>query len=386
MEKRILVLGGGIGGITVAKELSRKIGNEDGINLAKILIFEREKQNLYYPSLTWVMVGEREPEQIIRNTEAVELNGVEVVFGEIEKIDPQKKEVISNGRSYVGDYLVISLGMAQSDSFGLTKIGHNFYTLEGASSFYDRLQDFEGGKIGIVISSVPYKSPVAPYEAAMLIENYIREQGLEDKTEIFLYSPEERPMPYASDEISGQVEKIMASKGIQYKPNHRLISIDGKELEFKNSTGESSFNKFDLMAFTPNHECPQVIKEAELSGDSGWIEVVRASLQSRFDGVFALGDIAHVLSEKGKVLPKAGIFAQHQAEVIANNIARKLAGKEPNKSFKGEGKYMMDQGGNGASKIGGDFYHSDIDLYQSNALRYWEKVIREKSWFLKNFS
>ena len=96
MKPTILVLGRRHGGVHAAKELSREIGNEDKINLAKILVFERRKKSLYAPSLTWLMVGKREQDDIYRELSKIEYNGVEVVEGEVEKVDPKAKTVTSN--------------------------------------------------------------------------------------------------------------------------------------------------------------------------------------------------------------------------------------------------------------------------------------------------
>ncbi|MEX2603283.1 MAG: FAD/NAD(P)-binding oxidoreductase, partial [Gracilimonas sp.] len=264
MSKTILVLGGGIGGINTAKELSKKIGNEEGINLANILVFEREEKNVYQPSLTWLMVGKRKEEQLYRDTKDIEVGGIEVVFGDIEKADPQNLSVSVNGKTYKGDYMVVSLGIEEGDDHGLSEAGHNFYSLDGANEFYEDLKDFKGGKIVITVPSLPFKSPVAPYEAAMLVEDYIREKGLRDETEICLYTPESEPMGFAGEEISDNVMKLMAERGIHYMAGFELSSASGKTLTFKDSSGESKTVEFDLMAFTPKHKCPTVIEETGL--------------------------------------------------------------------------------------------------------------------------
>ncbi|MGM0546554.1 MAG: NAD(P)/FAD-dependent oxidoreductase [Bacteroidota bacterium] len=384
MEPTILVLGGGIGGISVARELSRKIGNEDGINLARILVFEKEERSLFAPSLTWMMVGKREEKQIYGDLSNVELGGIEVIHGEIESIDPENKTVISNGTEYKGDYMVISLGTKLTDTHGLSQYGHNFYTPGGASSFYEDLKQFDSGEIAVVVSSLPHKSPVAPYEAALLIDDFIREKEIRDKTEITLYTPESQPMDFASKEISQKVHQLMKEKGINYKPEYELVSAGENSLIFSTPDKETVEATSDLLAFTPEHTSPDIIQEAGLTGKSGWVEVDDQTLQTSYENIYAIGDIISLPIGDGKTMPKAGVFAQYQADTVAHNIARMLRGKKPNKSFEIKGSYILDQG-NKASKVDGDFGSEDLSIKTSSMIRHWEKVITEKTWFLKNF-
>lgn len=384
MKPTILVLGGGIGGVHAAKELSREIGNEDGINLAKILVFERKKKSLYAPSLTWLMVGKREPEDIYRELSKIEFNGIEVIEGEIEKVDPGAKTVTSNGKTYQGDYIIISLGVAQNNSANLIPAGHNFYTVEGAQSFYKELKSFNGKKISILVSSRPYKSPVAPYEAAMLVDNYLRENNRRDDVEIHLYTPEDKPMPFANPEISSRVLELMNNKKIQYHPNHQFIEAKQDQVVFITGSDDTVSVEPGLLAYTPKHTAPNVLAEAGMIGESGWVEPDHDTLETDYENVYAIGDVIELSAEKNQPMPKAGVFAQHQAEVVAHNIARKISGKSPNRTFKYKGSYILDSGDK-ADKISGDFEMGGEQSSKVGALRHWEKVLTEKAWFLSNF-
>ncbi|WP_372638607.1 NAD(P)/FAD-dependent oxidoreductase [Fodinibius sp.] len=384
MKPTILVLGGGIGGVSTARELSRQIGNEDGINLARILVFEKEKSSLYAPSLTWMMVGKREEGQVYGDLSNVELGGIEVIYGEIASIDPENRTVTSNDREYKGDYMVISLGTKLTDTHDLSRYGHNFYTSAGASSFYEDLKKFGGGEIAVVVSSLPHKSPVAPYEAALLIEGYTREKEIRQNTNITLYTPEPEPMDFASKEISEKVRRLMNDKGINYKPEHELTSSGKNSLTFSTPEGTTAAAPFDLLAFTPKHTSPDIIQEAGLTGTSGWVEVDKQSLETSYENVYAIGDIISFPIGDGKMLPKAGVFAQYQADTVAHNIARMLRGEKPNKAFEAKGSYILDQGDK-ASKVDGSFEAENLNIKTSSMIRHWEKVLTEKTWFLKNF-
>ena len=387
MSKTILVAGAGTGGIITAKELSKKIGGKN-----KILLFEKEEKNVFAPSLLWLMVGKRKPKQVYRNSRKIAGAGIEVIIGEIEKVNPEQITVTVNGQEYKGDYMVISLGVEQIAEHNLNNYGHDFYTLDGAAKFNEQLQNFKAsveqgrnsGKIAIVVSALPFKCPAAPYEAAMLVENFIRKKGLTDKTEVSLYVPEPGPMGVAGKELSGSVRQMVEMKGVKYFPEYLLTSATDRTLTFNNDKTVG----YDLMAFTPKHQCPRVIRETALVGKSGWIEVNRNTMETGFPDVYAIGDITFIPLEMGKPLPKAGVFAHYQAETVAHNIAKKIAGKIPDKTFNGDGQCFLEMGDGKAGYAGGNFYGSPLPVVKMKKpgyLWHWAKVWFEKYWFFKYF-
>lgn len=384
MSTTILVLGAGTGGIITARELCRKVCNNRKKNSVKIIVFEKEEKNVFAPSLLWLMVGKRKPKQVYRNTGKIARNGIEVISGVIEKVNPEERSVTVNGNEYRGDYMVISLGVEQSPEHNLNDYGHDFYTLAGATECNERLKNFKGGKIAVVIPSLPFKCPAAPYEAAMLIESFIRKKGLSNTTEVSLYSPEPGPMPVAGKELSGAVKQMIEMKGIKYFPEHQLSSATGTTLTFTNGLTVN----YDLLAYTPKHQCPSVIKETALIGKSGWIEVDRNTMETGFPDVYAIGDITFIPLEMGRPLPKAGVFAHFQAETVAHNIAGKIAGRVPDKTFNGEGQCFLESGGGKAGYAGGNFYGSPLPVVKMKKTGYrwhWVKVMFEKYWFYKYF-
>jgi sulfide:quinone oxidoreductase len=384
MATTILVLGAGTGGIITAMELNKTVGNDGEINPVKILAFEKEEKNVFAPSLLWLMVGKRKPKQVFRNTRKIACDGVEVVIGEIERVNPEQISITVKGQEYKGDYMVISLGVEQVPEYNLNSYGHDFYTLDGATDFNEQLQNFKGGKIAVLVPSLPFKCPAAPYEAAMLIGSYIRKKGLGNKTEISLYTPEPGPMGVAGKELSGAVRQMVEMKGIKYFPEHQLTSATDKTLTFSN--GKTA--DFDLLTYTPKHQCPSVIKATALAGKSGWIEVDRHTMETNFPNVYAIGDITFIPLEMGKPLPKAGVFAHYQAETVAHNIAQKIAGKPSDKTFNGDGQCFLELGDGKAGYAGGNFYGSPLPVVKMKKPGYfwhWTKVWFEKYWWFRYF-
>jgi sulfide:quinone oxidoreductase len=384
MNPTILVLGGGIGGIRTARKLATKLGNEEGVRVGRILVFEKEPLSLYYPSLTWLMVGKRQPYQVQQDLSKSEREGLEIVYGDIQKIDPTAKSVTVNGTTFAGDYMILSLGTEQTARPELATVGHNFYTVQGAESFFKQLDKLSSGHIAVVVSSLPHKSPVAPYEAALLIDNYLEDKGIRAEFDISLVTPETKPMEFTSLEVSEKIKELLASKGIRYTPNFTFSEAMGSQLVFKNATGASFELTADLMAFTPDHVCPKVVVDSGLSGTSGWVETDHTYMKTSFEGVYAIGDITSFILPNGKELPKAGIFAEQQADVVAHNISRLIQGHNPDAEFSATGGYILDSGSS-ASKVSGDFDEVNVAMGNHLGLRHWEKVLMEKTWFLKNF-
>ncbi|PKP29242.1 MAG: NAD(P)/FAD-dependent oxidoreductase [Bacteroidetes bacterium HGW-Bacteroidetes-18] len=379
MNKTILILGAGTGGIITAKELSKKVGNK-----SKIILFEKEEKNVFEPSLLWLMVGKRKPQQVYRSTNKLASADIEIVIGEIENVNPENISVTVKGKEYNGDYMVISLGVEQLTEYNLNQYGHDFYTLDGATKFNEELQNFKGGKIVILVPSLPFKCPAAPYEATMLVESYIRKKGLSSKTEVFHFTPEPGPMGVAGKELSGAVKQIVEKKGIKYFPEYQLTSATEKKLVFSN--GKTI--EYDLLAYTPKHQCPKVIANTVLVGKSGWVEANRNTMETNFDNVYAIGDITFIPLELGKPLPKAGVFAHYQAEIVAHNIAQKINEKNDFKTFNGDGQCFLEIGDGKAGYAGGNFYGSPLPIVKMKKPGYfwhWTKIWFEKYWFFKYF-
>lgn len=382
MSTTILILGGGTGGLMTAHFLRKKLGSN-----CRIIVFEKEEKNVFAPSLLWLMVGKRKTKDVYRSTKQIAKKGIELVLGNIEKIDPENKSVLVNGKEYKGDYLIVSLGAAQQEVPALSGKGFDFFSLDGAANFYDALQQFNGGKIAVLISSLPFKCPAAPYEAAMLIESFIRKKGLSNKTEISLYTPEPAPMPVAGKDLGNAVTMMLRERGINYFPQHQLTVAAENTLTFI-STGGSRTVEYDLLAYTPEHHCPSVIKATPLVGKSGWIEVNRSTMETDFPDVYAIGDITLIPLELGKPLPKAGVFAHYQAKVVANNIAEKIKGSSKMKTFDGSGQCFIEMGDGKAGYAGGNFYGLPLPLVKMRKPGYWwhlTKVMFEKYWFFKYF-
>jgi len=350
-SKTVIVLGGGVGGLIAANELRKKLPRPH-----RVVIIERAKRHLYPPALLRLMVGERTPESIGRDLRELLLPGIEVIQGEVASLQPELRRVVVGGAATSADYLVISVGaeMVPDTVPSLASAGHNLYTPAGAAGLRDALAAFRGGRMALVVSKPPYRCPAAPYEAAMLLEHYFRKRGIREKVTIDVYAGEPGPMGVAGPLVSAAVRDMITQKGIRYSPNHHLDRANSAAglLYFQN--GRTA--QYDLLTFVAPHRVPRLAIRAGLAKESGWIEVDRLTMETRFPGVFAIGDIIEILLKVGKPLPKAGVFAQAQAMVVAHNIAVAVTGQGAKKQFDGHGECFIEMGDGIAGYSAGNFY------------------------------
>jgi sulfide:quinone oxidoreductase len=376
--KTILILGGGVGGVATARALRKRLPRQH-----RIVLVDRERDHVFAPSLLWLMVGQRTVNAITRPLPRLARKGIDVRIGNVDRIDPDRRLVTVAGNERSADYLVITLGADLSPELipGLAHAGHNFYTSSGAQSLRTALETLRSGRIVVLTAAPAYKCPAAPYEGAMLIDGWYRKHGLRDRVQIDVYAAEPTPMGVAGPHVSSAVTQLLAAKGIPYHPEHQVTTVDAdrKRLTFANGTQVD----FDLLAYVPPHRAPAVIRESGLTSESGWMSVDRHTLQTRWPNVYAIGDVVSIPLALGKPLPKAGVFAHREAEVVAQNIAHAIAGEDQAARFDGHGECFIEIGDGKAGFGGGDFYAEPkpaVTLRQPSWRWHLGKVWVEKSW------
>ncbi len=382
--KTVVILGGGVGGIVAANELRARLGSGH-----RVVLVERNAEHAFAPSFLWLMTGDRRLDQIRRPLRNLLDKGVELKLGSVEAIDLVGRNVVTSARDVAFDYLVIALGaeLAPESVTGLAEASETFYTANGAARLYEKLKDFQGGSIAVVVAGMPYKCPAAPYEGAMLIADYFQRRGIRDKVKVHLYTPEPQPMPVAGPELGQAVQQLLKSKGVEFHPLHALAKVDvaAKTLVFQ----QAALGPYDLIVAIPPHRAPKVIQQTGLVNPAGWIPVNPQTMTSSAERVFAIGDVTAVpIPGRWKpdvplLLPKAGVFANAQAEVVAARIADEVEGRHPARTFGGDGYCMLEAGGGIAGFAAGNFYAQpapEVRLQQAGRSWHMGKVLLEKWW------
>ncbi|MBA3903698.1 MAG: pyridine nucleotide-disulfide oxidoreductase [Rhodocyclaceae bacterium] len=383
MSRTALVLGAGLGGLVAAESLRKLLPKSD-----RVIAVDRVADHFFPPSLLWLMVGERAPADFSRPLARLAARGVEFRQGSVTRIDPAGRQVEIDGQAIGADALVVALGAEYAPETipGLSEGGLTFYTLEGAAAVRDALAEFTGGRIVILTAAPMYKCPAAPYEAALLVEDFLRRRGLRDSTTIKFFAAEPQPMAVAGPEVGAAVRGMIEARGIAYHPEHQVKTVDSvaRRIDFANGVSAD----FDLLLYVPPHRAPAVAREAGLTNEAGWIPVDRHTLQTKFDGVFAIGDITTIPLKMGRPLPKAGVFAHGQAETVAANIAHAWTGKGQSRRFDGYGMCFIEAGGGRAGIGKGNFYAEptpQVEVRGPSLMWHAGKILYEKYWLYRRF-
>jgi sulfide:quinone oxidoreductase len=382
-SKTALVLGGGLGGLVAANRLRKLLPARH-----RVVLVDRERQHVFQPSLLWLAVGDRAPDEIRRPLAHLVRKGVEVRIGPIDGIDTGRRVVRVSGQEITGDAIIVALGadLAPETIPGLADAGHNLYTLDGASAFCEALRAFTGGRIVVLTAAPAYKCPAAPYEAAMLIESVLRRRGVRDSVRVDLYAAEPGPMAVTGPKLSGQVRAVVESKGIGYHPEHQVTHADAAARRLTFANGATA--DFDLLLFVPPHRAPAIVREAGLLAASGWVAADRGTFETNAPGIYAIGDVTGIPLAMGKPLPKAGVFAHAQAEVVADNIAGSWAGRAARRTFDGLGKCYVETGDGRAGFGAGNFYAEptpQVEFHAPARRWHWGKVLFERRWLKRWF-
>ncbi|MEK6681059.1 MAG: FAD/NAD(P)-binding oxidoreductase [Nitrospirota bacterium] len=379
--KTICILGGGSGGLVVANMLKKELGSEH-----RVVLIDKESYHLFNPSLLWLMVGWRRPEQMKRDLGLLRKKGIDFTQEEVAGIDFNKQVVKTTTQDINYDYLVISLGadIYPERVAGFKEGAYNLYQLSDVIRLRDDLSNFKGDKAVVMVSSIPFKCPAAPYEAALLLNAYFKRQN--KNVQVQVVSPESQPMPVAGPVVGSHVVSMLEASGIKYMPNTTVKAIKADKKELEAADGKNI--PYDMLIGVPAHGAPNVIKNSSVAGETGWIPVNARTLETKIENVYAIGDVTSIPLPAGKPLPKAGVFAHLEAEVVAHNIAAKIKGAPASSEFDGRGYCFVELGDGRAGFAKGNFYAEPapaVSLYRPG--RHWHigKVLFEKWWLWKWF-
>ena len=375
----IVIVGGGVGGVVAAGRLRRAVGRSH-----RITVIDRSPAQLFQPSLLWVTDGTRRPEGLSRSLDRLNRDGVSFRLGAVRRLDVRARRVVLADGEVPYDFLLLAPGaeLRPETLPGLQDAGHDLYTLDGATALNADLSRFPGGKLVVLVASMPFKCPAAPYEAAMLIEARLRAQGVRDLCEISIVTPEPQPMPVAGPVLGAAVRELLAARGINYFTGRKAVSVEGSGRRIRFETGDAV--PYDLLAYVPPHAAPAFVVDAGLAPAGGWVKVDAKTLATPFERVWAVGDVTGIPLANGKSLPKAGVFAEGHAEVAARNIAALVRDEAPTAEYDGEGACFLEIGDGRAAFATGNFYATPdptIELRKPGRHWHWAKVLFEKSWF-----
>jgi len=343
MTTSVLVLGAGFGGLELSSRLSEALGDQVDITL-----IDRAEAFVFGFSKLDVMFGKRDPDAVRLHYGDLTTPSVRFRQESVTSIDPGRRRVVTDLDAYEADYLVIALGADYDIAAtpGLDDVGNEFYSVAGAETLRGLLPSFRAGSAIVGVCGAPFKCPPAPSEAALLLHDYLLERGIRNDCRISFVIPFEVPIPPSPDTSRALLEAF-AERDIEFVSGHRVSSLDPARSVAVLDDGTEL--PYDLFLGVPKHRAPEVVVASRMTED-GYVPVSSRTLETRFPGVYALGDVATV------GVPKAGVFSERQAHVVATALISKVRGGDESSDYDGTGSCYIEFGAGRVGRVDVDFF------------------------------
>ena len=335
---RVVILGAGFGGLELATLLSAEFGEN-----ADVVLIDKADGFVFGFSKLDVMFGRASADHVVHHYRDLARPGVRFVQSPVRTIHPETRRVTTDNETFDSDILVVALGadLDPAATPGLLEAGHEFYTVAGAFAAGKALADFAGGRVVIGVTSTPFKCPPAPSETALLTHEFLQTRDLLESSSVSLVMPLGVPIP-PSPQASEAILAAFAERGIGWHPGKLVTSLDpARHVAQLSDRGELPF---DLFLGIPQHRTPHVVLESGMTVD-GWIPVDPLTLETRYPDVYAVGDVTSVGT------PKAGVFAEGQATVVAAAIAARLRSSTTSTTYDGRGICYIEFGQEMVGKV-----------------------------------
>ena len=370
--KKVVVLGGGVGGTIVANLLAKRLRPDE----AEITLVDKTGKHVYQPGFVYVAFERLAPRKLVRDERRLLRKRVRLVLGEAVRIDPEARRVhLADGTALDYDRLVLALGarLTPEELPGFKEAAQHFYSLDAASRLRTALESFRGGKVVVTVASVPYKCPPAPSEAACQLDYYFTRRGIRDKVDIHFLSPLSRVFPL--EPVNPVVEQIFAKHDIRSTIFFNVESIDTEKRIVNSIEGESV--PYDLLIMVPPHRGAKVVEDSGLGDRGGWLPTDKYTLRSKaHPDIFGLGDCTDI------PVSKSGAAAHFEAKVVAKSIVADLRGQPAPLKYDGRVTCYCDAGYHKGISMSFDYEHPPVP--PPLGLKDWlgKQILNRAYWFL----
>jgi len=314
-RKQIVILGGGSGGVVAATKLARELGERHDI-----VLVDRRPVHVFMPGFLFLLVGEREPDDITRRLRRLERHGIKVIQDEILGIDPARQQVALAGGRIPYDYLIVALGFETRPEMipGYAEGAHHAWELEAAMKARAALAAFNGGRVLVGVPLGPYRCPPAPYETQWMLDGYFKKRGIRDRVTIEYFTREAEPSGDARDPVVW-MDAESRRRGIRQHYEFIAHSIDPEKRTVNGLYGYKL--GYDLLFMIPPHRPARALIDSGLADTENGIRVDYDTLATKWDNVYAIGDCADMPASK------AGVVAHQEGDVVAHNLAVEITGR-----------------------------------------------------------
>jgi sulfide:quinone oxidoreductase len=374
MTDEILIVGAGTGGTVLANRLVERLRSEITDGDVRVTVVNDGEYQYYKPTYLYVPFGKKTLEDARRPLDDLLDRRVHRVNDRITALNTAGKSVdLASGDTLEYDHLVLATGasVVPDELPGLAEGGHHFYGPDGATELREELAEFDGGHLVLSVIGVPHMCPAAPVEFVLMVDDWLRERGLREETEITYTYPIQRA--HGIQSVADWATQLFDDRDItletffnpeQVHPDEQVVeTMEGTELDY------------DLLVGIPPHEGSDLVKAAGL-GESGWVDVDKRTLEAMAaKDVYALGDVADVPTSK------AGSVAHYEAGVVADRIASSVRGQRPTATYDGKTVCFIESGMDEATFI--EFaYGEQPTVREPSQAIHWAKLGYNESYWL----
>jgi sulfide:quinone oxidoreductase len=343
VSTRVVILGAGFGGLELATMLSEALGDDVDVTL-----IDKSDAFVFGYSKLDVMFGRTTLDAVRLPYRDIAKPGVRFLQETITAIDPDARSVTTDGGVHEADFLVVALG-ADYDldaTPGLADGDNEFYSVAGAERLSEVLPTFRQGHAVVGVCGAPFKCPPAPSECALLLHDFLSARGVRDQCRISFVIPFGTPVPPSPD-TSRALVAAFAERDIEFVPGRRVSSLDpARRVALLDDGSELPY---DLFLGVPKHRAPDVVIASGMTED-GYVPVNPRTLETRFPGVYAVGDVATI------GVPKAGVFSERAARIVAESLIAKLWGGDEPQGYDGRGSCYIEFGAGRVGRVDVDFF------------------------------
>jgi sulfide:quinone oxidoreductase len=341
--QNVVILGAGFAGLQLATRLSEDVPGD-----VDVTIIDQNDAFVFGFSKLDLMYGRADLDAVRLPYSRIDKPSVRFVQETILSIDPENRRVVTDGATYEPDILVVALGadLDPAATPGVVEEGTEYYSVEGANRVRSVLPSFEGGDVIVGVLGNFFKCPAAPFETAIMLHDFLEKRNLRDVSTIKVISPMPKPIPI-SDEASNGILRACAERDIGWWPQLRTTALDPASKTATLSDGQTI--PYSLFLAIPVHRAPKVVEESALVEQDGWIGVDHRTFATKFENVYAIGDVTSA------PVPRVGVVAENEADTLADVLVHQFRGGPDPEPFKGKVTCYIEFGGPKVARFDGDF-------------------------------
>ena len=373
---KVLILGGGFGGVIAAQRLAEQLSDEHQITLVS-----RNRHFVFYPALVRLAFGKCQREDVSFDLRHAMLDRrVNFIEAEVARIDPYERRVkIAHGEvegKLPYDYLIYALGrrLATEQITGFYEHAHHLLNVDKAIKFGKAIANFHEGR-AVIGQCEGARLPIPVYETAFALARRLKENNERDRVRITIVSPGAIGSEFGDPDAGITLQKALDRHQIEFLSGFPIEKVTERAA----IAADGQAINFDLLMLMPPFQgAPAALHEGIT--DNAYINVDWSMRVIGVDGMYAVGDCVNFSG------PKMGHMAVRQAEVAAANLAAEIEGREPVTHYEHKMRLVIDEGGGDSIYLHKDIWTSEPSSIRQGRFWSWAKRAQEKYWETTTFN